>query len=225
MYYDHYGEGIVNSFTDTGSFGLSTGLTNPAGLYDSETSPRFTGINNLPDINVGTPPPNPQNFPYSVPDGSFLITWGLSNKIKTPYSEISHSGCGTRGRGGWRRPGRRGLAYRTFANSVANALRGDCSRFRPPRFLRSGRCSVRIALGAAACCMRRRCSTRSILALRRLRGIRPQQPVFQGCAVKTADDGLHLVARGRFDKCEALGFLRFVVSDHFNGVGDQIFGG
>jgi hypothetical protein len=46
-------------------------------------------------------------------------------------------------------PGGRGLAYRTFANSVANALRGDCSRARPPRFLRSGRCSIRTALGAA----------------------------------------------------------------------------
>jgi hypothetical protein len=87
MYYDHYGEGIVNSFTDTGSFGLSTGLTNPAGKYNSETSPRFTGINNLPNIDVGPAPANPTNFPYTVPDGSFLITWGLSNKIKTPYSE------------------------------------------------------------------------------------------------------------------------------------------
>ena len=56
-------------------------------------------------------------------------------------------------------------------------------------------------------------------------GIGAQQPVFQGGAVKTADDGLHLVAGGRFDKCEALGFLRFVVSDHFNGIGHQIFGG
>ena len=56
MYYDHYGQGIVNSFTDTGSFGLSTQLENPAGVYDSETAPRFTGINNLPNINVGPRP-------------------------------------------------------------------------------------------------------------------------------------------------------------------------
>jgi hypothetical protein len=92
MYYDHFGEGIVNSFTDTGSFGLSTQLENPAGAYNWSTSPRFTGVNNLPNINVGTPPPNPITFPYTVPggsypDGAFLITWGLSNKIQTPYSE------------------------------------------------------------------------------------------------------------------------------------------
>lgn len=87
MYYDHYGQGIVNSFTDTGSFGLSTQLENPAGVYNWSTSPRFTGIDNLPNINVGPAPPNPTNFPYTVPDGSFLITWGLANKIQTPYSE------------------------------------------------------------------------------------------------------------------------------------------
>jgi hypothetical protein len=92
MYYDHFGQGIVNSFTDTGSFGLSTKLENPAGAYNWSTSPRFTGINNLPNINVGTPPPNPITFPYTVPggsypDGAFFITWGLSNKIQTPYSE------------------------------------------------------------------------------------------------------------------------------------------
>ncbi len=87
MYYDHYGQGIVNSFTDTGSFGVSTGLTNPAGVYNWSTSPRFTGIDNLPNINVGPAPPSTTTFPYTVPDGSFLITWGLSNRIKTPYSE------------------------------------------------------------------------------------------------------------------------------------------
>ncbi|MGA9720185.1 MAG: TonB-dependent receptor [Acidobacteriaceae bacterium] len=92
MYYDHFGQGIVDSFTDTGSFGLSTVLENPAGAYNWSTSPRFTGINNLPNINVGTPPPNPIAFPYTVPggsypDGAFLITWGLNNRIKTPYSE------------------------------------------------------------------------------------------------------------------------------------------
>lgn len=87
MYYDHYGQGIVNSFSDTGSFGVSTGLTNPAGVYDWSTSPRFTGIGNLPNIDVGPAPPSTTTFPYTVPDGSFLITWGLSNKIKTPYSE------------------------------------------------------------------------------------------------------------------------------------------
>jgi len=44
-------------------------------------------------------------------------------------------------------------------------------------------------------------------------------------AVEAADNCLHLVARGRLYKSEALGFLRLVVADHLNSVGHQIFGG
>src|ERR1035441_9124583 len=48
--------------------------------------------------------------------------------------------------------------------------------------------------GIGCCCgllrRRHRRSTRSILAFRRLRGVGAQQPVFQGGAVKTADDRL-----------------------------------
>ena len=55
---------------------------------------------------------------------------------------------------------------------------------------------------------------RSILTLRRLGGISAQQAVFQGSPIKPADDGLHLLAGGRFDEREAFGLLGFVVSDH-----------
>jgi Carboxypeptidase regulatory-like domain len=86
MFYDHYGQGIVNSFDQLGSFGLTTTLTNPAGVQGYETSPRFTGRHNLPD--VGLPPQvSPIAYPYAVPSGSFLITWGVDNRLKTPYSE------------------------------------------------------------------------------------------------------------------------------------------
>jgi len=63
------------------------------------------------------------------------------------------------------------------------------------------------------------------LALRGLRRVGSQQPIFQRSAVEAADDRLHLIAGRRLDKSEALGFLRFVVSDHFNGIGHEIFGG
>jgi hypothetical protein len=87
IYYDHFGEGIVNSFDQFGSFGLSTSLTNPAGVQTADTSPRFTGVNNLPSIATGTPPPTTAIFPYTPPEGAFLITWGIDNHLKTPYSE------------------------------------------------------------------------------------------------------------------------------------------
>ena len=92
IYYDHYGEALVNTFDQNGSFGVSTAVTNPAGIYGIEgsakhpASPRFTGRTNLPPINNGTAPQT-TTFPYPAPLGNFAITWGLDSKIKTPYAE------------------------------------------------------------------------------------------------------------------------------------------
>jgi len=65
----------------------------------------------------------------------------------------------------------------------------------------------------------------ALFALRGLRRIGSQQTVFQRRTIETADDGSHFVGGRSFDKREALRFLRFVIADHFDGVGDQIFGG
>ncbi|QNI32349.1 TonB-dependent receptor [Alloacidobacterium dinghuense] len=86
IFYDHYGESIVNSFDQLGSFGLTTSLTNPAGTQFTSTSPRFTGRSTLPSIPL-PPASNPISYPYLVPSNSFLITWGVDDKLKTPYSE------------------------------------------------------------------------------------------------------------------------------------------
>ena len=92
IYYDHYGEALVSTFDQNGSFGMSSSVTNPAGTYSIEgssthpPSPRFMGRNVLPPINNGTAPAT-QAFPYYAPQGNFAITWGLDSKIKTPYSE------------------------------------------------------------------------------------------------------------------------------------------
>jgi hypothetical protein len=67
--------------------------------------------------------------------------------------------------------------------------------------------------------------TTYFLALWRLGGVGAQKPVFERGAVKAADDRLHLIGSRRFDKCETLRFLRFVIADHFDGVCHQIFGG
>ncbi|HTZ90583.1 MAG TPA: carboxypeptidase regulatory-like domain-containing protein [Alloacidobacterium sp.] len=86
VFYDHYGQGIVNSFDQLGSFGLTTSLQNPAGEQLTSTAPRFTGRQTLPSL--GLPPaPSPISYPYLVPSNSFLITWGVDDKLKTPYSE------------------------------------------------------------------------------------------------------------------------------------------
>ena len=92
IYYDHYGESLVNIFDQEGSFGISSSVTDPAGVYgiegddDHYPAPRFLGRNILPNIDNGGSPAQ-QVYPFEAPVNNFAITWGLDNKIKTPYSE------------------------------------------------------------------------------------------------------------------------------------------
>ena len=88
IYYDHFGEGLVNIFDQNGAFGLTSTVTNPAGSLSLATAPRFTSRGSLPFSN-GTPAAT-QTYPYLAPTEypqNFAITWGLDSKIKTPYSE------------------------------------------------------------------------------------------------------------------------------------------
>ena len=75
MYFDHFGQAIVNSFDQYGSFGLSNGVTNPAGAYrilrDSEAhilcrrwwavpapwAPSLTRLRRQPRRDVTSPSP------------------------------------------------------------------------------------------------------------------------------------------------------------------------
>ena len=90
MYYDHYGEGIVNSFDKNGSFGLTTQLSNPAGVLTGRTAPRYQGLNAVPASIILPPPAGgfPQTPPSTLSTGGFVITWGMDDKIRTPYSEV-----------------------------------------------------------------------------------------------------------------------------------------
>ncbi len=88
MYYDHFGEGIVNLFDQYGSFGLSESITNPTNLLTPDTSPRFTGIHDLPNI-TGTPA-STISYPALAPNDplwtGFEIAHGLDDNMKTPYA-------------------------------------------------------------------------------------------------------------------------------------------
>jgi len=97
IYYDHFGEGIVNTFDTQGSFGLTTQVDNAAGIQTVDCVPRFTGSFDFGGSTGGVgcggqqlvaPPPGP--FPVTPPtgeqNGSFAIYWGLDDKLKTPYS-------------------------------------------------------------------------------------------------------------------------------------------
>lgn len=93
IYYDHFGEALVNTFDQNGSYGVSSAITNPAGLQGYETAPRFTGPHAIPTNPNGTPingtPAPTTTFPYAPPSGAdgFAITWGLDSQMKTPYTE------------------------------------------------------------------------------------------------------------------------------------------
>ncbi|HLZ42240.1 MAG TPA: carboxypeptidase-like regulatory domain-containing protein [Candidatus Sulfotelmatobacter sp.] len=99
IYFDHFGEGIVNSFDKNGSFGLTTQLVNPAGSQDVDCTPRLTSLFTLPPANTSycgqqvvgpQPPPLPGLItpPTGTEAGSFAIYWGLDDKLKTPYSHV-----------------------------------------------------------------------------------------------------------------------------------------
>ena len=88
MYYDHFGEGIVNSFDQEGSFGLSGSIVTPASLYSEANTPRFTGSHAVPPTGCGAPA-GTVAYPYTpstVYGCDFAITWGIDNQLKTPYS-------------------------------------------------------------------------------------------------------------------------------------------
>ena len=92
VYYDHYGSGIVDSFSQFGSFGLTTGLSMPQNSYGIGNAPRYTGINAIPSYastNI-TPPTATQHYPVTPPSNvfgsGFAINYGVDDKLKTPYS-------------------------------------------------------------------------------------------------------------------------------------------
>lgn len=88
MYYDHFGEGIVDTFAQHGSFGLTTSITNPAGQYSVDNAPRFTSLTAIPPLS-GVNIPSTIQYPYTPPNNvntGLAITWGVDSKIKTPYT-------------------------------------------------------------------------------------------------------------------------------------------
>jgi hypothetical protein len=103
IYYDHFGEALINDFDEFGSAGLATTTTNPADSLGFEDSPRFTGPYNLPAFPASDFPPvaNPQTFPYTPNPLGFQIYWGIDNVMKTPYAEAFNLSLQHQFAGGW----------------------------------------------------------------------------------------------------------------------------
>jgi hypothetical protein len=94
--YDHFGQGIVNSFDQTGTFGMSTSITNPASVQSIDGGARFTALNVIPTSSSDGPlliPAPGGGFPKTPPISTLAnnfqqIAYGLDDKLKTPYSEL-----------------------------------------------------------------------------------------------------------------------------------------
>jgi hypothetical protein len=89
--YDHFGQSIVDSFDQTGTFGLTTAIGNPTNQA-VETAPRFTSTTEIPVSGTTQPllfPAPPGGFPATPPSSLQLFGGlGLDDKLKTPYSEL-----------------------------------------------------------------------------------------------------------------------------------------
>lgn len=93
--YDHFGEGLINTFDQNGAFGLSTSIENPASIQTVDGGARFTGLHDIPasSLNGVLLAPAPAGGFPATPPTSVLgqpvqqISWGLDDQIKTPYSE------------------------------------------------------------------------------------------------------------------------------------------
>jgi hypothetical protein len=92
LYFDHFGEGVVNTFDRQGSWGLTTTISNPAGVVTVDNSPRYTGLvgaNNLPPSEIA---PQPHGFPYTPSSNAdtygLAIAWGIDDHLRTPYSHV-----------------------------------------------------------------------------------------------------------------------------------------
>ena len=98
LYFDHFGQGVVNTFDRNGSFGLTTTESNPFAVQHADCAFRFTGLFDLPPTQAqycGQPLNGvaPGKFPATPPlgvnaPGGFAIYWGMDDKLRTPYSHV-----------------------------------------------------------------------------------------------------------------------------------------
>jgi Carboxypeptidase regulatory-like domain len=93
--YDHFGTALVDTFDQSGAFGLNTIVSNPASIQTIDGSARFTGLHDIPVSSADGVLLNPAPtgaFPYTPPVSTLgnplqQITFGFDDKLKTPYSE------------------------------------------------------------------------------------------------------------------------------------------
>jgi hypothetical protein len=85
IYYDHFGDALVDAVDERGSFGLSSQNQNGA-TQQVDTTPRFSTSTYVPPQLI-PPSGNSGAFPVTAPN-ALATTWALNDNLKTPYSEV-----------------------------------------------------------------------------------------------------------------------------------------
>jgi hypothetical protein len=97
MVYDRIGPALLATFDSSGSFGLSSNLTNGGAIEAPASAPRITGLtglSNIPTVDLvgnqmyaSAPPASfPQTFPSGNQTGAYAVYWGMDQGLKTPYA-------------------------------------------------------------------------------------------------------------------------------------------
>ena len=84
IYYDHFGEGIVDSFDANGAYGLSSRVNSPIDLTPDQ-APRFSSTSSVPTQII--PPTAPESSFPVTPGNIEALTWTVDNRVKTPYAQ------------------------------------------------------------------------------------------------------------------------------------------
>ena len=85
IYYDHFGEGIIDTFDANGAYGLSSRVNSPIDLR-TDQAPRFAGVSSVPTQIIPTVAPE-TSFPVT-PANIEALSWSVDNRVKTPYAEV-----------------------------------------------------------------------------------------------------------------------------------------
>ena len=84
IYYDHFGEGIINTFNANGAYGLSSRVNSPIDLT-TDQAPRFASTTSVPTQII--PPVSPETTFPVTPGDIEALSWSVDNRVKTPYAE------------------------------------------------------------------------------------------------------------------------------------------
>ncbi len=98
VYYDHFGQGIVDSFDQSGEFGLVTSDQAPVGAADADTAPRYTSSTAVPTSII--PTISVTGATPVIPGNDLALAWGADQSLTSPYSYAFNFGLQTQLRKG-----------------------------------------------------------------------------------------------------------------------------